>query len=273
MSALRRFFRWDYCFRYKLQEGVDVMKNLSKILCAAVLITAFCVTALDAQTARFESIQGTVEVKQLGRTDWVPAASGMSIEKATVISTGFKSSAVVTLGESTLQIRALTRLSLDEILAREGSNTVELFMQTGRVKADVKPPESGKVDFTIKTPSVTASVRGTMFEMDTNNLKVNEGAVHFAATTESRKGSVSGSAATTTAATTTTAVALVRAGETSFVDTVTNTAASPREQVRESFTPTLPAGTESGGGSTVPTIPAAPIAPPTTGTTEITLNW
>jgi hypothetical protein len=239
------------------------MKNLSKILCAAVLITACCVTALVAQTARFESVQGTVEVKQPGG-DWVPAASGMNIEKATLISTGFKSSAVVKVSGSTLQVRALTRLSLEEILAKEGSDTVELFMQTGRVRADIKPPESGKVNFTIKTPSTTASVRGTVFELDTNNLKVYEGTVHLTATAESRKSSASGAAATTTA------VALVRAGETSFVNTVTHTASSPREQAQESFTPTLPAGTESGGVSTTT---AAPPPKTATGTTEIALNW
>jgi len=258
------------------------MKNLSKILCAAVLITACCVTALVAQTARFESVQGTVEVKQPGG-DWVPAASGMNIEKATLISTGFKSSAVVKVGGSTLQVRALTRLSLEEILAKEGSDTVELFLQTGRVRADVKPPENGKIDFTLKTPSITASVRGTIFDLDTNNLKVDEGTVHLAATTAPRRGSASGAATsgtadpaaattttTTAAATMTTAVALVRAGERSFVDAVTNTAAAPRQQVQESFTPTLPVGTESGG---VGTTPAAPPPKAVTGTTEIVLGW
>jgi cobalamin biosynthesis protein CbiD len=44
---------------------------------------------------------------------------------------------------------------------------------------DVKPPAGTKANVNVQSPSATASVRGTSFEFDTFNLKVNEGMVAF----------------------------------------------------------------------------------------------
>jgi hypothetical protein len=44
----------------------------------------------------------------------------------------------------------------------------------------VNPPTGGgRTDFEVRTPSATASVRGTEFDMDTNNLAVDNGTVAF----------------------------------------------------------------------------------------------
>jgi ferric-dicitrate binding protein FerR (iron transport regulator) len=51
-------------------------------------------------------------------------------------------------------------------------------LQTGRIRADVNPPLGGKTDFTVMSPMVTASVRGTSFDFDGVNLSVDEGRVH-----------------------------------------------------------------------------------------------
>jgi hypothetical protein len=61
---------------------------------------------------------GNVEVKAGGRVDWVPAAPGMEIGMDTVISTGFKSTARISLGNSILTIRHLTRLTVAELAQR-----------------------------------------------------------------------------------------------------------------------------------------------------------
>jgi hypothetical protein len=95
-----------------------------------------------------------------------------------MISTGFKSTALIALGNSTLLVRALTRLSLEEIQNIEGDESVSLYLQTGRVRANVNPPAGGKTDFTVRSPVATASVRGTSFEFNGENLSVDEGRVH-----------------------------------------------------------------------------------------------
>jgi hypothetical protein len=122
---------------------------------------------------------GTVEVKPEGASEWTAAAVGMSLARDTLISTGFKSSAVLALGNSTLTVRPLTRLTIEEIAGASGGETVSLYLRSGRVRAEVSPPPGGKVDFTVHSPKATASVRGTGFEFDTLRLDVYDGTVAF----------------------------------------------------------------------------------------------
>jgi hypothetical protein len=119
-----------------------------------------------------------VEVKTPGAPEWRAAKAGEQISKDTVISTGFRSMAYIALGNSTLIVRPLTRLSLEEIQNNQGEESVNLYLQTGRVRAEVNPPVSGKTDFTIRSPTATASVRGTSFEFTGENLIVDAGRVH-----------------------------------------------------------------------------------------------
>jgi hypothetical protein len=139
-----------------------------------------CLSPLFAQSGRIQSLLGTVEIKAAGESDWKPAEEGAVLEKDTFISTGFKSAAVIALGNSTVTVRPLTRLSLEEIISRENEETVLLNLRSGRIRSDVKPPAGGKVDFTVRSPTATASVRGTVFEFDTLNIRVSEGIVFLA---------------------------------------------------------------------------------------------
>jgi len=52
-------------------------------------------------------------------------------------------------------------------------------LQSGRVRVDVNPPAGTKASLSISSPTATASVRGTSFEFDTRNLRVNSGTVIF----------------------------------------------------------------------------------------------
>jgi hypothetical protein len=133
----------------------------------------------QAPAAVIREISGTVELKQNDQTDWIPAQAGEAIAVSTVISTGFKSTAIIGVGNSTLLVRPLTRLSLRELISRDETETVELNLRTGRVRVEVTPPAGSKTDFTVRTPTVTASVRGTVFDIDTLNLRVIEGTVRY----------------------------------------------------------------------------------------------
>jgi hypothetical protein len=95
------------------------------------------------------------------------------------VSTGFKGTAIITVGSTTILVKPLTRLSLSKIQLSSGSENLNMNLQAGRVRVDVKPPEGTKTNFTVQSPSATASVRGTSFEFDTLNLKVLEGTVVF----------------------------------------------------------------------------------------------
>jgi len=146
-----------------------------------LFVTIFILTGLYAfsQDAFIDQLTGTVEIKQPREASFRAAKQGDKIFKDTIISTGFKSYAIVKIGSTTITVRPLTTLSLAEIQTSEETETLNVNLQAGRVRVDVKPAAGTRALTTVTSPSSTASVRGTSFEFDTNNLYVNEGTVSF----------------------------------------------------------------------------------------------
>jgi len=159
------------------------MRQSIKFLLITALIFFLAAPGLFAQNAAqavIRELSGTVELKQPGATAWQPATRGQTLTGDTVVSTGFRSNAIIALGNSMLTVQPLTRLTLAELSRAQNVERVEINLTTGRVRAEVKPPVGSRADFTISSPSATASVRGTTFEFDTINLTVSEGTVSFA---------------------------------------------------------------------------------------------
>jgi len=147
---------------------------------ALIILILLCAPQVFAQNGVIKEFAGTVELKRAGQADFIPAKAGDTVTKDTVISTGFKSTALVSVGNTVLTVRPLTRLTLAEISASADSETLDINIQTGRVRVEVKPPAGTKAHTTVSSPTVTASVRGTSFEFDTQRLNVLEGTVSFA---------------------------------------------------------------------------------------------
>jgi hypothetical protein len=151
------------------------MKRLAMLM--AILLLA--ATIVGAQTqAKVRSFTGKVEILSAQQA-WVPVKAGMSLGMGTTISTGFNSTAVLELGSSVLQVKPLTRLRLNELVAREGTVKTDLFLQVGKISAQVKSAEGLTQDFKVKSPVSTAAVRGTGFEYDGYDLYVFEGTVTY----------------------------------------------------------------------------------------------
>ena len=146
----------------------------------ALIAIMLCLwTAAFAQNGVIAEMSGTVELKTAGSTEFVHAKIGDSIAPNTIVSTGFKSTAMIKVGSATIVARHLTRLTLSEIADIQGTETVNMNLQAGRVRVDVKPPAGTKASFTVQSPHATASVRGTEFEQDTRTLSVSQGSVQF----------------------------------------------------------------------------------------------
>jgi hypothetical protein len=148
----------------------------------AVLIPALAAAQSQGQLrGLIRGVNGTVEVKQNAASPWIPAAVGMNLDKNASISTGLKSSALISLGDSVITIRPLSRVRLDELAASRETADVALFLRAGRVHAQVKAPVGGgTVNFQVRSPSATASVRGTEFVMDPAKINMSSGIVSFA---------------------------------------------------------------------------------------------
>ena len=150
----------------------------TRIIIFSLLFFTCCL--LSAQTGLIRELSGTVEIKN--GASFVPANVGDQVREDTVISTGFKSTALVEIGSTNLVVRPLTRLTLTEIRATAGTETLNVNLHAGRVRVDINPPAGSRAAMAVTSPSATASVRGTSFEFDTRNLYVQSGNVIFKGT-------------------------------------------------------------------------------------------
>lgn len=133
---------------------------------------------LFSLSAVVKETRGKVELKAPGG-GWRTAEVGMEVGTGTTISTGFNSTAEIAIGNSILQVRALTRMALDELIEKEGTINTELNLKVGKVKAEVRTTGGLLNNFKLRSPQSTAAVRGTVFEYDGYTLSVDEGSVVF----------------------------------------------------------------------------------------------
>lgn len=159
-------------------------KSVSTIIFLALQFV--CAGMVFGQNGVIKELTGTVELKPAGQEAFVPAKAGDAVAGDTVVSTGFKSIALINIGSAVITVKPLTCLTLEEISAAAGSETLNLNLKTGRVQLDVKPPAGARANVTLQSTTATASVRGTSFEFDTMNLSVQEGTVMY----KGKKGAV-----------------------------------------------------------------------------------
>lgn len=130
---------------------------MKKIVTILVFLTvAFCAFALDGVVME---VLGKVE-KQVDNS-WVALKKGDILVPGDIVSTGFKSEAVISIGESVITVKALTRMTIEQLFEKNKNHVSSVYLDVGSISADVKPVTDKRVGFTVKTPAVTASVRGT----------------------------------------------------------------------------------------------------------------
>jgi hypothetical protein len=156
---------------------------MKKTLMGLLLLCAI-ISGAFGQSGEIRELTGNVEIKPAGAGAFIAAKSGDQIAKDTVVSTGFRSTAIIAVGSSIIIVRPLTRLTLAEIQSASNTENLSVNLQAGRVRVNVKPPAGTKANIPIQSPVATASVRGTSFEFDTENLDVFEGSVAFEGTSE-----------------------------------------------------------------------------------------
>lgn len=130
-----------------------------------LLLVLFSTSIIFAATdvAVVNSVVGKVEVQV--NDSWIQLKNGDILTSGSVISTGFKSSAVLYIGKSLIEVRALTRLTIEEIVEQNQNYNTTMFLDAGNIKADIKKSENKRVGFKVRTSVATASVRGTSGEI------------------------------------------------------------------------------------------------------------
>lgn len=157
---------------------------MRKVLVAMFFLVALGLTAQE--TAVIKEISGKVEVKQAGK-DWAAATANQEIRKGDTLSTGFNSFLVLELGTSRIQMKPLSRMTLEELVRSEGSAKTAVNLRVGRVRVQVDKAQGLTNDFTVKTSVSTAAVRGTEFDFDGQRLRVFNGLVAFTSSAGMRR--------------------------------------------------------------------------------------
>lgn len=145
-------------------------------LLAFAVFAAFSASALEA---KFVSIEGKVEILEGGM--WIPVEEGDIIqERGAVISTGFKSNAVVSVKGTNFTLGPLTRITIENMVAMENKDSTQIYIDSGSLKANVSSSDGRKVGFKVRSAVATASVRGTEFKVTSSGrLSVTQGLVSF----------------------------------------------------------------------------------------------
>lgn len=203
------------------------MKQGKSIFIVTVLffVSVSGILAQNANQGIIRELSGTVEIRQPGSADWVIARQGQIIGKDSIISTSFKSSALISMGHTLITVRPLTRLTLGELAISAETEIINVNLGAGRVRVEVKAPSGTQAVMKVQSPIATASVRGTVFELDPYNLEVYEGTVEFSGSHGSDL--------------------LVDEGRMSYVDDITGRAVSPETAAAVELRPELPFGTDA----------------------------
>lgn len=149
-----------------------------------IILMVFTLSVSAQNRAKITEIVGKVEVFQ--NNNWVSATKGMEVPVGTTVATGFNSKATIDLGDSTLVVSQLSRMKIEKLNKEDQLASTSLYLQVGKVKADVRSSAKLKHDFQFKSPVATASVRGTSFTFTPYQLEVHEGSVMYESSTGDR---------------------------------------------------------------------------------------
>lgn len=135
-----------------------------------IILFICCIFPLMAIDAEIISVHGKVEIKQ--GASWRPAKKGEKIPAGSMIATGFRSELSLKIDGSLIRVEQLTRLKIEQIAKKEEAVSSEVHLNMGSIKANVKPASTKKVEFKVKTPVATASVRGTSGIIDSDGTLI-----------------------------------------------------------------------------------------------------
>ncbi len=152
-------------------------KSLSTFFLAS-FVAAFGASA-SAESTQMQAVVTKASGKAEVQTDgnWVPLKEGAKLEKGAVIQTGFKSEVVLQIKGSTVTVSPLSRITLEQLVAKDNKDETRIFLDTGSLKSNVKKSEDRAVGFKVRSPVATASVRGTELSV-TNKFRSTDVKTH-----------------------------------------------------------------------------------------------
>jgi ferric-dicitrate binding protein FerR (iron transport regulator) len=158
-----------------------------KVLITAALTVLFAVGAMFVYSASFAvkqraailvNVKGTVKVNSTA--GWVAAAERMELREGDQVKTEGGSSAIIRMDDgSMVKVGPLSSMKVSTLSQKGGDNKTALNISNGKAWSRVKKLTSDS-DFSVKTPTAVAGVRGTYFSAESaqaSTFDVFEGSV------------------------------------------------------------------------------------------------
>ena len=138
------------------------------IIIAGVLIAALAAIGIvySQEAARMKAtaseVTGTPELTRTGQAEGAALTNGMTVSEGDKVLTGVRESASLTFDDGSIAIiRPVSEITVTVCFLDKGVARTNLKLSFGAVRAYVPPREEKPSDFSITTPTVTCSVKGT----------------------------------------------------------------------------------------------------------------
>jgi hypothetical protein len=115
-------------------------------------------------TATVTVMTGDVSYREDPGEEWKDAVKGQKLRAGSEIHTGPDSEVTITFSDgSFVLVRQLTETAVGDLSAPVDRPKVRMLLKMGEIAAKVNHVVAQEADFAIRTPTATASVRGTVF--------------------------------------------------------------------------------------------------------------
>jgi len=111
--------------------------------------------------ASSSELRGEVEYSTDGGKTFKPLTASVKLKPGDLIGTGFDSETILDFGYGTLHMHPLTQIRIDESVSVENIKKSQVYLNIGAVQATLRHNPSIRADFSVATPSASASIRGS----------------------------------------------------------------------------------------------------------------
>ena len=178
-----------FVYRAVRKSGIKISFKQGRMIASGLAAIFVCAICAGAWTVSRQLIVTPVHGRALviyasgettrtdARGESAPLNTGQFVERGDRIITGDKSAVIIQIGDSIMvRLQPKTELTMDTLL---DSPETGLSLNSGSVLARITKLKAGN-SFSVKTPTVVASVRGTAFSVstgETDTVAVTEGTV------------------------------------------------------------------------------------------------
>ena len=120
-------------------------------LCIALCLAAAGLASAADLTATVVKITGKADVQKDGA--WAALSAGEVLPVGATVSTGFRSELQLKIGPSTVVVKALTRLTIKDLVQTGGAAKTDLYLAVGKISAEVNKSDTvTEQKFTVGQP-------------------------------------------------------------------------------------------------------------------------